>query len=50
MIECSTCGSEYDDQFIVGSIGMIPVAFCITCANGIFDMVHQLNPCDCKQE
>jgi hypothetical protein len=41
---CSICNLAYDDNEwgILGYIGILPVSFCPTCMNGIFDMVEQI--------
>lgn len=45
MEECSVCSGEFDldcEGGIRGYIGILPVAFCPTCFNGVCDMVEQM--------
>jgi hypothetical protein len=41
---CNICNSEYDaeENWIHGYVGIIPVAFCEICYNGVVEMVHYL--------
>jgi hypothetical protein len=43
---CSICGTEYedDDWGVMGWVGILPISFCPTCEQGIFNMVYQLTP------
>ena len=46
MYECSVCGCEFEEGeggVTEGSIGILPVSFCPTCLNGIFDMVNNFH-------
>lgn len=43
--ECSICFAEFNIEVeggIAGCIGLIPVAFCPTCLNGVVEMVDEL--------
>ena len=45
---CSVCGCGFFPEHeggMAGDFGIIPVAFCPTCYNGVIDMVHQMFPC-----
>ena len=48
MKKCSICSSEIeeDNGDVVGSFGIISVAFCVWCLSSITDMVIQLNGFD----
>lgn len=50
VVVCSICGSEYDEEFVNGYIGLIEVNFCVWCYSGLIDMAEQMNPCDCREE
>jgi hypothetical protein len=53
LLDCTVCGCEFDleaEGGIQGDIGILPVAFCPTCCNGIRDMAEQLWPCpNCEE-
>lgn len=43
---CNICNASYDvadeENWIHGYIGMIPVALCVVCYNGLVEMVYTL--------
>ena len=42
---CSICSTEFDmedEGGCMGYIGILPVQFCPTCLNGIFDVCEQM--------
>lgn len=44
-MNCSICSCDFDideEGGCCGSLGILPVQFCPTCLNGVFDMVDQL--------
>ena len=45
MYKCNVCSGEFseDEGGVEGSIGILPVYFCPTCLNGIFEMVEQFH-------
>ena len=45
MCNCTVCGCDFDlegEGGQCGDIGILPVAFCPTCLNGIRDMAEQI--------
>lgn len=46
LMECTICNVEFDPDLegggVVGQIGILPVALCPTCLNGMLDMAEQL--------
>ena len=53
MTTCSLCDGEFDIESeggIEGSIGIIPVQFCVWCKAGLFDMHEQMRiPIECPE-
>ena len=51
--DCSICNCKFSEQeggLQQGAIGIIPVSFCPTCFNGIFDMVNYFKGSDGQEE
>ncbi len=46
MVECDTCGSNFNDEEegVSGLFGMVPMAFCQTCYSSIVEMVIKTYP------
>ena len=47
MYNCTICSGDFDPELeggTAGSIGMLPVFFCVTCTSGLVDFVDQMYP------